>query len=78
MCLKNESENKMNQNRTITDETRRIRDHKNRDKLAEAEDRRKLADTRNAEKQIAILNARLGVGAGAVKERARLRRKMGE
>ena len=68
----------MNRNRTITEETRRIRDHKNRDKSAEVEDRRQSAFCRTAEKQIAILDARLGVGVGAVKERGRLRRKMGE
>ena len=68
----------MNRNRTITDETRRIRDYKNRDKSAEAEDRFAEAHRRGAEKQIAILDTRLGVGVGAVKERGRLRRKMGE
>ena len=68
----------MNQNRTITEETRRIRDYKNRDKSAEAENRFAEAHRHGAEKQIAILDARLGVGVGAVKERGRLHRKMGE
>lgn len=67
----------MNKNRNISDETRRIRDHKNRDKSAEAEDRQKLAAKHNAEVQIKVLDARLGVGVGAVKERTRLHKKMG-
>lgn len=68
----------MNRNRTITEETRRVRNHKNRDKAAEAEDRQKIAAARNAQEQIKVLDARLGPGVGAAKERGRLRRKMGE
>ena len=68
----------MNRNRTITDETRKIRDHKNRDKSAEAEDRFAEAHRRGAQAQLTRLDARLGVGVGAAKERGRLRRKMGE
>ena len=68
----------MNQNRTITDETRRIRDYKNRDKSAEAEDRFAEAHRHGTQAQLTRLDARLGFNVGAVKERRRLRRKMGE
>ena len=55
-----------------TPETRRIRDYKNRDKSAEAEQRKTEAKRRNNEAQIKVLDNRLGVGIGAAKERQRL------
>ena len=67
----------MTVNRNISDETRRIRDHKNRDKRIETENRQKLAVARSAKEQIAVLDARLGENIGAVKERQRLHKKMG-
>ena len=55
-----------------TPETRRVRDYKNRDKLAEAEKRKTEAKRRSNEAQIKALDDRLGVGIGAAKERQRL------
>lgn len=52
--------------------TRIIRDHKNRDKTAEAEERRLESKAKSNAARIKILDDRLGVGVGAVKERRRL------
>lgn len=58
--------------RDITEATRYIRDHKNRDKSVEAEERKKESKARSNQAQIRILDDRLGVGIGAAKERRRL------
>lgn len=55
-----------------TEATRAIRDHKNRDKSAEAEERKIEARKQNNAARIKILDDRLGVGVGAAKERRRL------
>lgn len=55
-----------------TPETRAIRDHKNRNKHAEAEDRQLERNTRSNTDQLKELDNRLGVGIGAAKERKRL------
>ena len=62
----------MNRNRNISEETRRIRDHKNRDKSVEAEKRQSCRDKLSSETQLGILNWRLGKNIGAKKERKRL------
>ncbi len=67
----------MNRNRNISEETRRIRDYKNRDKSVEAADRMEEANRRNAQEQIDVLDTRLGKGIGAARERQRLHKKMG-
>ena len=55
-----------------TEKTRTVRNHKNRDKAAEVEER-KIARTRlSSQAQIKALDDRLGVGIGAAKERRRL------
>ena len=56
----------------ITEATRAIRDHKNRDKSAEAEERKAESRKRSNAERIKILDDRLGVGIGAAKERRRL------
>ncbi len=56
----------------ITEETRKVRDHKNRDKAAEAEERRIKSKQQSNAERIKILDKRLGVGIGAAKERRRL------
>ncbi len=56
----------------ITEETREVRDHKNRDKAEEAKERKRARTKINNQAQIKILDDRLGVGIGAVKERQRL------
>ncbi len=56
----------------ISEETRRIRDYKNRDKYTEAKALAVVRKTRNNKQQIAELDARLGVNIGAKKERKRL------
>ena len=56
----------------ITEATRAVRDHKNRDKPAEAEERKTEARKINNQTQIKRLDDRLGVGVGAAKERRRL------
>ncbi len=56
----------------ITETTRAVRDHKNRDKSAEAEERKTEARKINNQTQIKRLDDRLGVGIGAAKERRRL------
>ncbi len=68
----------MSKTREISEETRRIRDYKNRNKSAEVVDRVKEAHRLSAQQQIDALDARLGKGVGAAKERQRLRRKMGK
>ncbi len=56
----------------ITEKTRAVRDHKNRNKTTETEER-KLARTRlSSQTQIKALDDRLGIGIGAAKERKRL------
>lgn len=55
-----------------TEKTREVRDHKNRDKSAEAEERKTEARKINNQARIKILDDRLGVGIGAAKERQRL------
>ena len=56
----------------ITEETREVRDHKNRDKAEKAEERKRARTKINNQAQIKILDDRLGAGVGAVKERGRL------
>ena len=56
----------------ITQKTREVRDHKNRDKPTEAEERKQAARVQSNAERIKILDARLGVGIGAAKERRRL------
>ena len=56
----------------ITEKTRAVRDHKNRDKQAESEDRQLERNASTNEAQIRELDNRLGVGMGAAKERKRL------
>ena len=53
-------------------ETRRVRDYKNRDKSVEALERQKERDFKNATKQLLVLDERLGTGIGSQKERAKL------
>ena len=55
-----------------TEKTREVRDHKNRDKVEEAKERKRARTKINNQAQIKILDDRLGVGIGAVKERGRL------
>lgn len=62
----------------MSEEKDRIRDHKNRDKSVEAFERQKIRNSRTAIKQIAILDERLGVELGAVKERSRLNKMIEE
>ena len=56
----------------ISEETRRIRDYKNRDKHAEAEALIAVRKTRSDEQQITELDRRLGTNVGAKKERKKL------
>ncbi len=56
------------------EETSRIKEHRKRDKSAEALERQKIRNTRTAINQLKILDERLGVGIGALKERNRLNR----
>lgn len=56
----------------ITEKTRKIRDRKNRNKTEEAEERKRARVKLNNQAQIKVLDDRLGVGVGAVKERRRL------
>ena len=56
----------------ITEKTREVRDHKNRDKATEAEERRTKSKQQSNAERIKILDERLGVGVGAAKERRRL------
>ena len=56
----------------ITEATRTVRNHKNRDKSAEAEERGEKSKQQSNAERINILDERLGVGVGAVKERQRL------
>lgn len=56
--------------REITEKTREVRDHKNRDKTEEAEERKRARVKLNNQAQIKALDDRLGVGA--VRERTRL------
>ncbi len=56
----------------ITEKTRGIRNFKNRDKATEAEDMFKAARVQSNAERIKILDARLGIGVGAAKERRRL------
>ncbi len=56
----------------ITEKTRAVRDHKNRNKAEEAEERKCARIKLNNQAQIKILDDRLGVGVGAAKERKRL------
>ena len=56
----------------ITQKTREVRDHKNRDKATEAEERKQAVRVQSNAERIKILDARLGVGVGAAKERRRL------
>ncbi len=60
--------------RIITEKTRGIRNFKSRDKSAEAQCRRKARATKTNRIQLDALDRRLGVGVGAVKERARLQK----
>ena len=55
-----------------TPATRAIRDHKNRNKKTEAEDRQFERNTLTNKEQLNELDDRLGVGIGAAKERKRL------
>lgn len=55
-----------------TEKTREVRDHKNRDKTEEAEERKRARVRLNKQAQIKALDDRLGVGIGAAKERRRL------
>ena len=61
-----------NRNRDISEETCRIRDHKNRDKRVEAEERQSYRNQLSNETQLSMLDRRLGSGIGAKKERRRL------
>ena len=56
----------------ITEKTREVRNHKNRDKSAEMEERKRARIRLTNQAQIKVLDDRLGVGVGAVKERQRL------
>jgi len=56
------------------EETRRIKDNKNRDKRAEAEERQGRRGIKSAQEQLEVLDKRLGKGVGAFKERAKLNR----
>jgi len=56
----------------ITEATRIVRDHKNRNKKDEAFSRQLYRDQLSNEQQIKELDNRLGVGIGAAKERKRL------
>ncbi len=56
----------------ITEATRTVRNHKNRDKAAEAEERKIESRKLSNAAQIQRLDDRLGVGVGAAKERKRL------
>ncbi len=62
----------------ITEKTREVRNHKNRDKSAEVEERKRARIRLTNQAQIKVLDDRLGVGVGAMKERTILHRKMGE
>jgi len=55
-----------------TEETRRIHNHKTCDKAGEARERNVYRTSIGDVEQLARLNARLGVGVGAKRERARL------
>jgi hypothetical protein len=48
------------------------------DKRSEADARQRLRDERTPEEQLAILDARLGPGKGAKRERARLQKLLDE
>lgn len=54
------------------EESRKIRDYKNRDKAEEALERQKIRNNRKAVDQLKELDRRLGTGIGATKERSRL------
>ncbi len=56
----------------ITEKTREVRNYQNRDKAEEVEERKHARAKINNQAQIKILDDRLGVGVGAVKERQRL------
>lgn len=58
--------------REAGDATSVVRDHKNRDKQVEANLRQEKRDAKTPNQQLNELDARLGVGAGAKSERARL------
>ncbi len=58
--------------RDITEKTRAIRNHKNRNKQVEAEDRQSDRNSLSNQAQLKVLDERLGVGIGAAKERRRL------
>ncbi len=60
------------------EETRKIRDHKNRNKAEEALERKKERDKKNATQQLKILDEMLGVGIGSVRERNRLNKMIEE
>lgn len=55
-------------------ETLEVLRHKNRDRRAEAEDRKSMRSKLSAQQQLLVLDKRLGTGIGAVKERMRLNR----
>lgn len=46
------------------------------EKRAEAAERQAARDARSPQQQIAVLDARFGVGQGAVKERAKLQKQI--
>jgi len=56
----------------ITEATRIIRDHKNRNKTTEAKQRQFERDTLTDQEQLKELDNRLGIGIGAARERKRL------
>ena len=58
--------------RDITEATRKVRDHKNRDKQKEALERNVYRTAQTNEQQIRRLGIRLGSGVGAARERERL------
>jgi hypothetical protein len=56
----------------ITEKTREVRNHKNRDRHSEAQERQEYRDTLSNSQQVSGLDIRLGHGIGATKERERL------
>lgn len=62
--------------REISEKTRQVRDHKNRDKREEADERNAFCATLSPKQRIAGLDQMLGVGVGAKRERARLNKRM--